>query len=31
LAARVTMENTPSNYVRMKFETYQAVAHLIDQ
>jgi len=25
------MENAPSNYVRMKFETYQTAAHLIDR
>jgi hypothetical protein len=31
LAPRVIMENAPSNYVRMKFETYQAAANLIDQ
>jgi hypothetical protein len=31
LAARGTIENAPSSYVRMKFETYQAAAHLIDQ
>jgi hypothetical protein len=31
LAARVIMENAPSNYARMKLETYQAAAHLIDR